>query len=228
MQTGKLSLVATPIGNLEDITLRALRVLREAELIAAEDTRRTRQLLSHFEIPAPELTSFHAHNEHAKYEALLDRVAGGLRVALVTDAGTPAIADPGFLIVRAALERGLELEVVPGVSALTFAAVAAGVPVDRFGFRGFPPVKPGRRRSFFEEIAAGDETVFFYESPHRVGGALALLAEVGAGDRPAALIREATKVHEEVLRGSVAELAERLAGTAPKGEFVVAVGRAEK
>ncbi len=224
-EAGKLSLVATPIGNLEDITLRALRILREAEIIAAEDTRRTRILLSHFEIPTPTLISFHAHNEHFKCDGLLDQVMTGKRVALVSDAGTPAIADPGFFIVRRAVERGIEPEIIPGVSALTFAAVAAGIPVDRFTFYGFPPVKSGRKRQFFEALLARGESGFFYESPHRVAMALALIEELGGGARQAAVIREATKMHEEVLRGPVAELAEFLRRTPPKGEFVVAIGK---
>ncbi len=204
--SGKLYLVSTPIGNLEDITLRALRVLREVDLVAAEDTRRTRQLLSHFDIHV-RLESFHAFNEHDKASRLAERVAGGLNVALVSDAGTPSVADPGFLPVREALRIGLEPVVVPGVSAVTFAVTASGLPVERFSFRGFAPVKPGRRRSFFEELRSAEETVFFFESPYRVGKSLTEIAEIVGPEVPVALIREATKIHEEVLRGSAGELA---------------------
>ena len=151
--SGTLDIVSTPIGNLEDITLRALRILKEADLIAAEDTRHTRGLLTHFEIHTP-LTSYHAFNERGKCQTLLDRVAGGENIALVTDAGTPAIADPGFFIVREAVNAGIKVEVIPGVSALTFAAAATGLPVDKFAFYAFPPVKSGRRDKFFETLAA--------------------------------------------------------------------------
>ncbi len=216
--SGKLYLVSTPIGNLEDITLRALRVLREVDLVAAEDTRRTRQLLSHFDIHV-RLESFHAFNEHDKASRLAERVAGGLNVALVSDAGTPSVADPGFLPVREALRIGLEPVVVPGVSAVTFAVTASGLPVERFSFRGFAPVKPGRRRSFFEELRSAEETVFFFESPYRVGKSLTEIAEIVGPEVPVALIREATKIHEEVLRGSAGELAALKREW--RGEFVI-------
>ncbi len=220
---GKLYIVSTPIGNLEDITLRALRVLKEAALIAAEDTRHSRGMLAHFEIHTP-LTSFHAFNEHGKCEALLDKVAAGEKIALVTDAGTPAIADPGFLIVREAAQRGLPVEVVPGVSALTFAAAATGLPVDKFAFYAFPPVKSGRRGKFFETLAREDKTVFFYESPFRVTGALEYLVKCCGPDRPAAIVREATKLHEEILRGTTAELLKTAQARGTwKGEFVLGV-----
>ena len=219
---GILYVVSTPIGNLEDITLRALRILKEADLIAAEDTRHTRGLLAHFDIHTP-LTSFHAFNEHEKCAAILDKVAAGAKVALVSDAGTPAIADPGFLPVREALKRGLPVEVIPGVSALTFAAAAAGLPVDRFAFYAFPPVKSGRRDKFFERLAAEDKTVFFYESPFRVTGALEYLEKHCGATRPAALIREATKLHEEIVRGTVGELLALSRTRSWKGEFVIGV-----
>ena len=218
--TGKLYLVSTPIGNLEDITLRALRVLREVDLVAAEDTRHTRQLLTHFDIHA-KLESFHAFNEHDRAAKLAERVAEGLTLALVSDAGTPSVADPGFLLVREALKLGIEPVVIPGVSAVTFAVTASGLPVDKFSFRNFAPVKPGKRRKFFEAIRDAGETVFFFESPYRVAKALAEIAEVVGPDAQLALVREATKLHEEVLRGSAAELAALKREW--KGEFVIGV-----
>lgn len=223
MMNGTLYIVSTPIGNLEDITLRALRVLKEADLIAAEDTRHSRGLLTHFDIHTP-LTSYHAFNERGKCQSLLDRVAAGENVALVTDAGTPAIADPGFFIVREAVNAGIRVEVIPGVSALTFAAAATGLPVDKFAFYAFPPVKSGRRGKFFETLAAEDKTVFFYESPFRITGALEYLEQYCGTARQAAIVREATKLHEEILRGTVGELLQisRQRGSW-KGEFVIGV-----
>lgn len=218
---GKLYLVTTPIGNLEDITLRALRVLKEVDLIAAEDTRHTRQLLAHFDIHV-RLESFHSFNEHEKVRPLLEKVVrDGLSVALVSDAGTPSVADPGFLLVREALAAGIEPIVIPGVSALTFAVTASGLPVDRFSFRGFAPVKPGRRGKFFASIRESGETVFFFESPYRVAKALAEIAEAVSPEARVALIREATKVHEEVVRGTAAEVAAMKREW--RGEFVVGV-----
>ena len=218
---GKLYLVTTPIGNLEDITLRALRVLKEVDLVAAEDTRHTRQLLSHFDIHV-RLASFHAFNEHDTVAPLLEKVArGGLSVALVSDAGTPSVADPGFLLVREALAAGIEPVVVPGVSALTFAVTASGLPVDRFSFRGFAPVKPGRRAKFFAAIRSAGETVFFFESPYRIAKTLAEIAGAVSPEARVALIREATKVHEEVVRGTAADLAALKREW--RGEFVVGV-----
>lgn len=219
---GKLYLVSTPIGNLEDITLRALNVLKSVDLIAAEDTRHTRQLLSHFDIHT-KLVSFHAFNEHRKTEGLIAQILGGLNVASVSDAGTPSIADPGFFLVREAVRNGIVPEVIPGVSALTFAATVSALPVDKFAFFGFPPVKSGRRRKFFEEIREEGRTVFFFESPHRIAKTLPELAEIVGGDAQVAVIREATKLHEEILRGSAAELAALAAGRQWRGEFVIGV-----
>ena len=218
---GKLYLIATPIGNLEDITLRALETLRSVDLVAAEDTRRTRQLLSHFEIHA-RLISYHAFNEHRTTEPLLDRVQAGEHVAVVSDAGTPAVADPGFHLVREAVRRGIEPVVIPGVSALTFAATAAGLPVDKFAFYGFVPVKAGRRRSFLERLLRGGITAFCFESPYRIGRTLRELAGL-APTAAVALIREATKVHEEIRRGSAAELAAALGDGPGRGEYVLGV-----
>lgn len=219
---GRLYLVSTPIGNLDDITMRALEVLRGADLIAAEDTRRTRQLLARFDIHV-RLISYHAFNEHRETGKLLEMVRGGMRVAVVTDAGTPAVADPGFLLVREAVRSGVEPSVIPGVSALTFAATAAALPVDRFAFYGFPPSKPGRRKHFFERIAAEDKTVFIYESPHRIAATMRTIAAELGPETPVSLIREATKLHEEIVRGSAQELAMKLEKTPCRGELVVAV-----
>ena len=216
---GKLYLVSTPIGNLEDITLRALNVLKSVDLVAAEDTRHTRQLLSHFDIHV-KLDSCHAFNEHSKVAGLIDFVRSGGSVALVSDAGTPSIADPGFLLVRSALEAGIEPVVIPGVSALTFAATASGLPMDKFAFWGFAPVKPGKRGKFFARILNDDRTGFFFESPYRVARTLSELAQL-APDAKIAIIREATKLHEEVLRGSAGELSALKREW--KGEFVIGV-----
>jgi len=219
---GWLALVATPIGNLEDITLRALRTLREADLVAAEDTRHARILLDAHGIRTA-LTPYHAFNEHRRTEALLDQVAAGKKVALLSDAGTPAVSDPGFFIVRAAVARGIEPVVLPGPSALTFSVVAAGLPVDRFRFLGFLPVKSGRRRTALATVATTGETTFFFESPHRIGRLLEEIRDVLGPDTRVAVIREATKLHEERLRGTAAELLQLTAGRTWRGELVVAV-----
>ena len=217
---GKLYIVSTPIGNLEDITMRALRILKEVEIIAAEDTRHTRQLLSHFDIHCPRLESCHAFNEHGKVDKLLDEVENGATLALVSDAGTPSVADPGFLLVRSALERDIEPVVIPGVSAVTFAVTASGLPVDSFSFRNFAPVKPGKRRKFLEAIVSDEKTSFFFESPFRIAKTIAEIAEIAPKVR-IAIIREATKLHEEVIRGSAAEIA--ATPRTWKGEIVVGV-----
>ena len=222
---GHLYIVSTPIGNMEDLTLRALRVLREADVIAAEDTRHTRLLLDHYEIRAKQLVSCHAFNEHEKVSRLVEQVKSGSAVALVSDAGTPSVADPGFLLVRTAVEQGVEPEVVPGVSALTFAVTASALPVDKFCFRGFAPVKSVQKEKFLREMLASGMTCFFFESPYRVAGTLELLAELSPGCRTA-LIREATKVHEEILRGTAAELAALRRNW--KGEFVIGIHPEER
>lgn len=220
---GWLALVATPIGNLEDITLRALRTLREADVIAAEDTRRAGTLCAKYEVHA-RLLAYHAHNEHHRTASLLDLVAQGRKVVALSDAGTPALSDPGFFLVRAALARGIEPVVIPGVSALTFAVVAAGLPVDHFAFHGFLPVKSGRRRAALERIRDTGSTAFLFESPFRITKLLEEIVEVFGPTTPVALIREATKFHEECLRGPAAELLAKHRNRAWKGEFVVAIG----
>ncbi|MBQ9500788.1 MAG: 16S rRNA (cytidine(1402)-2'-O)-methyltransferase [Lentisphaeria bacterium] len=217
---GYLYIVSTPIGNMEDLTLRALRILREADVIAAEDTRHTRLLLDHYQIRPRQLVSCHAFNEHEKVSGLVEQVKNGRSVALVSDAGTPSVADPGFLLVRTAVEQGVEPEVIPGVSALTFAVTASALPVDRFCFRAFAPVKAGQKEKFLREMLSSGMTNFFFESPYRVSGTLAMLADI-APDCRVALIREATKIHEEVIRGSASELAALKRDW--KGEFVIGV-----
>lgn len=219
---GWLAIISTPIGNLEDITLRALRILGEADLIAAEDTRRSRKLLNHFEI-STSVTPYHAHNEHCRTESILDQVEGGKKIALLSDAGTPTVSDPGFFIIRAALARGIEPMVVPGASVLAFAVVAAGMPVDRFFFAGFPPVKSGKRRRFLEELKKHQSSCFLFESPYRIPRLLKEIADYLGEDIPVTLIREATKLHEENIRGSAGELAEKYAEKRCKGEFTVAL-----
>lgn len=224
---GCLYLVATPIGNLEDITLRALRILKEVDLVAAEDTRRTRVLLDHYGIKVP-MESYHIHNEHRKTGELLRRVRGGLKLALVSDAGMPCVADPGFLMVREALALGIEPEIVPGVSSLTFAVAASGLPSDCFSFFGFLPVKQGRRRALLERIREEGRTAVLFESPFRIGRTLEEVAEVTGAETRVALLREATKMHEEVLRGSAAELCAAQAGRSWKGEFVLVLSPSEE
>jgi 16S rRNA (cytidine1402-2'-O)-methyltransferase len=222
---GTLFLVATPIGNLEDITLRALRVLREVSLIAAEDTRHTRKLLTHFEISTP-LTSYHEHSGPARTEAVVAALATG-DVALVSDAGTPLLSDPGQALVRAALAAGHAVIPIPGPSAAITALVASGLPTDQFTFLGFLPRKSSDRRSALARFAQAPETLILYEAPHRLlaclDDALAML-----GDRQAALARELTKVHEEFRRGRLAALrADYAHGEAPRGEFTIVIAGEE-
>ena len=220
--SGTLYIVATPIGNLEDITLRALRVLKEADLILAEDTRRTAILLQHFDIKKP-LESYHIFNEHARTPALIRRIRDGLNAALVSDAGTPCIADPGFMLVRAAVEAGIEPVIIPGVSALTFSISASALPSDHFNFHGFVPVKSGRRRAELERIAADKRTAVVFESPFRIAKLLAEVAEIVGPETPLALVREATKVHEQILRGPAAQLAALAKDVNWKGECVLVI-----
>lgn len=220
--SGSLSIIATPIGNLEDITLRALRVLRESDVILCEDTRRTAILLSHFEI-RKHVESYHIFNEHARTPALIERVKRGEKIALVSDAGTPCIADPGFLLIRAAVEAGIEPVIIPGVSALTFSVSASALPADRFTFYGFLPVKSGRRKTVLGEIAASGNTAVVYESPFRIAKLIREVAEVIGPDVRVVLVREATKVHEEIIRDTAGSLAERAAKINWKGECVLVI-----
>jgi 16S rRNA (cytidine1402-2'-O)-methyltransferase len=218
-----LYVVATPIGNLEDITLRALRVLRTAELIACEDTRHTQKLLNHFEINTP-TQSYHEHNEAARAQELAAKIEGGARIALVSDAGMPGVSDPGERVIRAALDRGLKVIVVPGPSALISALVASGLPTESFRFVGFLPPRSGERRTALEELRDARETLICYEAPHRIIDMLADLEHTFGKERRIALARELTKMHEEFLRGSIAEIARELRQReAVKGEITVIV-----
>jgi len=218
---GTLYVVATPIGNLEDVTLRALRILREVDLVACEDTRRTRGLLSHFDVHVP-VTSYFEHNKLRKGEVVLRMLAEGRSVALVSDAGTPAISDPGVLLVRQARAAGIPVVPVPGASAVTTALSAAGLPADRFVFDGFLPVKPGRRRHRLEALRELETTVVCYESPHRLLASLEAIAEV-FGDRPMAVARELTKQFEEIVHGTARELHERFAAGPVRGEITLLI-----
>lgn len=221
---GRLVLVATPIGNLGDLSPRAVEALASADVIAAEDTRRTGRLLQHAGISRP-LISHHEHNEEQRVHELLARVEAGQVVAVVSDAGTPGIADPGFRIVRAAVERGLEVAAVPGPVAAIQALILSGLAVDRFAFEGFLPRKPGARTRRLRAIADDDRTLVFYVSPHRAAKDLAAL-QAELGDRPAALARELTKLHEEVWRGTLAQLAERARSEGVRGEATLVVAGA--
>jgi 16S rRNA (cytidine1402-2'-O)-methyltransferase len=223
---GTLYIVATPIGNLEDITLRALRVLRECGLIACEDTRQTRKLLDHFGIATPTI-SYHEHNEAVRAAELAAKIQAGSSIALVSDAGTPLISDPGYRIVRAAIDAGVPVVPVPGPSAALGALSAAGLPTDAFRFGGFLPSKSSQRRRALEELKAETSTLIFYETPHRILGALDDIAAI-MGARPVAVARELTKIHEEFLRGTAAEIRSTLAARPSiKGEFTVLIGKAE-
>ena len=219
--SGVLYVVATPIGNLEDISQRALRVLREAHVIACEDTRRTRALLTHFDIHTPTV-SYYEHNKLARGPQLLRQLADGRSVALVSDAGTPGISDPGMLLVREARAAGITVVPVPGPSAVVTALSAAGMPADRFVFDGFLPVKPGRRLHRLEALRALETTVVVYESPHRIVAALNAVAAV-FGDTPIVVARELTKHYEEIVTAPAAAQAARLSASAVRGEFVLVI-----
>ena len=225
---GTLYICSTPIGNLEDITLRALRVLREADLIVGEDTRRTRKLLAHYGIHTPFAPSLYQGAEERRTDEVLGLLRQGKNVALVSDAGTPLLSDPGFPLVRACVAHGIPVVPVPGASALLAALVASGLPMDRFLFLGHLPRSPGPRRRALEELVRVDCTAVFYESPHRIRATLAELAEL-AGGRPTVVARELTKVHEEFVRGTAEEVYRELQSRDEvKGEIVVVVGpRAE-
>ncbi len=217
----KLFVIPTPVGNLEDITLRALRLLREVDLILAEDTRTTSVLLHHYDIHTP-MISHHKFNEHQTVDAVVERLLKGESVALVSDAGTPAISDPGFLLVRACVAADIEVECLPGATAFVPALVDSGLPCDRFCFEGFLPQKKGRQTKL-TELAAETRTMIFYESPFRVLKTLEQLAEYLGSDRKAAVSREISKKFEETVRGSLAELVQHFKEHPPKGEFVIVV-----
>jgi 16S rRNA (cytidine1402-2'-O)-methyltransferase len=216
-----LYLVSTPIGNLEDITLRALRVLKEVDLIACEDTRHTRRLLDHFGISKPTI-SYHEHNELKRAEELAERLSRGERVALVTDAGTPGISDPAYRIVTAAIERGIEVVPVPGATAMIAGLVASGLPTDSFLFAGFLPSKKQARRTRLEELKSERATLIFYETPHRIREALIDVREI-LGDRQAAVARELTKLHEQFIRGAVSDIIAHFDANEPRGEMTLVI-----
>ena len=215
----KLFLVPTPIGNLEDITFRSIRILNEVDLILAEDTRTSGKLLKHFDIKLP-MQSFHMHNEHKVLDKMIDKLKLGIKIALISDAGTPGISDPGFLLVRASVEEGIETECLPGATALIPALVQSGFPTDRFIFEGFLPPKKGRQtrlKLWSEET----RTIVFYESPHKIVKTLSQLQEFVGGDRRLSVSRELSKKFEETVRGTVDELILHFTNKAPKGEFVI-------
>jgi 16S rRNA (cytidine1402-2'-O)-methyltransferase len=213
--------VATPIGNLGDLSPRAAEALRSADVIACEDTRRTRKLLTAAGIAGKRLVAVHEHNEAAQSDALVERVRGGERVALVTDAGTPAVSDPGERVVAAVVAAGLPVEVVPGPSALLAALVVSGLPTERFAFEGFLPRKGAERADRLAAVASEPRTVVLYESPHRVEATLRDLAEACGGERRAAVARELTKLHEDVWRGALGDAADHVGE--PRGEYVIVV-----
>jgi 16S rRNA (cytidine1402-2'-O)-methyltransferase len=220
--TGTLYIVATPIGNLEDVTQRALRVLGEVDLVACEDTRRTRVLLNHFGIKA-KTTSYHEHNERARAEQLCELMTSGKNVALVSDAGTPLISDPGFRIVQAAIEADIPVVPIPGATAFVAALAASGLPADQFFFAGFLPARANARRKKLEELRTVAATLVFYEAPHRISATLKAALEV-FGNRRAVVARELTKIHEEFARGRLDELGQRFAEVArARGEMVLII-----
>jgi 16S rRNA (cytidine1402-2'-O)-methyltransferase len=217
--SGTLFVVATPIGNLEDITARALRILGEVSLIAAEDTRRTHHLLSRYAIATP-TTSLHEHNEGRKLSAIVERLRSGEHVALVSDAGTPTISDPGQRLIRAAIDAGLRVEPIPGPSATISALAASGMAWESFTFLGFPPVRSKDRTKWLQDLADAGRPVVFFEAPHRIRRTLAEILEL-MGDRPVTIAREVTKIHEEFLRGTISEVLGRL--LEPVGEFTIVI-----
>ena len=219
MDFGRLDIVPTPIGNLKDITERAIEVLSSCDLVLAEDTRTTGNLLRHLSVDKP-LKSFHLHNEHKTVDYLVEQLKGGAHFALCSDAGTPAISDPGFLLVRACVEAGVEVSCLPGATAFVPALVVSGLPCDRFVFEGFLPHKKGRQKRL-TAIVEEEKTTVLYESPHRVVKLLEELIKYECSDRRIALCRELSKLHEEIVRGTVEDTLEHFKQKAPKGEFVV-------
>lgn len=222
---GTLYLVPTPVGNLEDITFRALTVLKEADLVLAEDTRTSGILLKHFEIKKPML-SYHKFNEHQTVDRVVERLKGGETVAVVSDAGTPGISDPGFLVAREAIRAGIEVITLPGATAFVPALVSSGLPCDKFCFEGFLPQKKGRQTRL---NALQDEarTIIFYESPHRIVKTLEQFSEVFGAERPVSVCREISKIHEESVRGTVEEVLAHFKANEPRGEFVIVLGGKE-
>ena len=223
---GMLYIVPTPVGNLEDITLRAIRVLKEADLILAEDTRTSSVLLKHYDIKA-KLQSHHKYNEHQTVELIKEKIKGGLNVALVSDAGTPGISDPGFLLARACVEEGIEVQTLPGATACIPALVSSGYPCDRFCFEGFLPMKKGRQTRL-KELAEETRTMVIYESPYRLAKTLTQLAEFFGGERRCSVAREISKLHEQHHRGTLSEMAAWFTEHEPRGEIVLIVAWKER
>ncbi len=220
-ETPVLYIVPTPVGNLEDITLRALRILKEVSLILAEDTRTSSVLLKHYDIHTP-LRSHHKFNEHQTSEELAERIAAGLKVALISDAGTPCISDPGFMLVRACVQKGVEVQCLPGATAFVPALIDSALPSERFFFEGFLPQKKGRQTRL-QYIAELQHTIILYESPFRLLKTLQQLADALGNERQASVSREISKLHEETCRGTLAELIEHYKQTPPKGEIVLCI-----
>ena len=221
-EKGVLYIVSTPIGNLEDITFRAVRILEDSSLIAAEDTRRTKILLSHYKISTPTI-SYYEHNRYARIPKLINHLNTGNDIALVTDAGTPGISDPAYRLIRAAIDENCRVESIPGASALLTALVSSGLPTDRFIFEGFLPHKKGRKKKL-DKIKNIDATIIFYESPNRIERTLKdILAYIG--DRPVAIGRELSKKYEEIIRGKVSNILSHFSAKKPKGEFVIVLGK---
>lgn len=221
MQT-QLYLVPTPIGNLKDITFRAIEVLQSVDLILAEDTRTSGKLLSHYDVKTP-LQSYHMHNEHKILQGIVDKIKSGTSMALITDAGTPGISDPGFLLVRACLENGIKVETLPGATAFVPALVNSGLPSDKFVFEGFLPVKKGRQTRL-KELATEERTMIFYESPHKLLKTLQDFNQYFGEERKASISRELTKLFEENIQGTFSELIAHFQKSVLKGEFVIVVG----
>ena len=226
MNMGKLYVVPTPVGNLEDMTLRAIRVLKEADLILAEDTRTSGILLKHFDIKNA-LQSHHKFNEHQTVENVVGRLKAGETIALISDAGTPGISDPGFLVVRECVKNGIEVQTLPGATAFVPALVSSGLPDDRFCFEGFLPQKKGRQTRL-NALAGETRTMIFYESPFRLLKTLQQFAEVFGAERPVSVCREISKIHEESVRGSLREVIAHFTETEPRGEIVIVVGGVDK
>ena len=222
----KLFLVPTPIGNLEDITLRALKVLEDVDIILAEDTRVSKRLLQHFNISKP-LQSYHNANEHQVYSRIVDHLNAGQNMALVTDAGTPGISDPGFLLIRECIKEGIEVECLPGATAFVPALVISGLPSDKFVFEGFLPHKKGRQTRL-GILADEERTIIFYESPHRLLKTLKQLSEFFGADRQASVSRELSKMFEETVRGTLTEVLDHFQNNVLKGEFVIVIAGKEK
>lgn len=219
---GKLFIVPTPIGNLKDMTYRAVEVLKSVDLILAEDTRTSGKLLKHFEISTPQ-QSHHMHNEHKTVEGLINKLKGGTTIALISDAGTPAISDPGFLMTRACIENNIEVDCLPGATAFVPALVNSGLPNDKFVFEGFLPVKKGRQTRL-QTLAEETRTMIFYESPHKLIKTLTNFCEYFGEDRPVSVSREMTKLYEETIRGTAKEVLVHYTNKPPKGEIVIVVG----